>query len=199
MRKPQVKLAENGCASFHFGTLSKKNYCTRMFENFTAKRMATQETTINVVYGGSGYPLLLLHGYPQTHVCWHLIAPVLSEHFTVVCTDLRGCGDGGKPHSDAEHQNYSKRTMAKDQVEVMAALGFDKFAVIGHDRGARVAYRMALDYAGKVKKLVLLDVVPTGWAFANVDKQIATAAFNWFFSVQENGLPERLITAEREF
>lgn len=170
-----------------------------MFENFTSKRLATGETIINVVYGGSGDPLLLLHGYPQTHVCWHLVAPALAEHFTVVCPDLRGCGDSGKPPNDDGHAAYSKRTMAQDGVEVMAALGFDEFAVVGHDRGARVAHRMALDGADKIKKLVLLDIVPTSWAFAHVDKQIATAAFNWFFSVQAGGLPERLIMAEADF
>ena len=170
-----------------------------MFDNFTSKQIKVQETTINLVQGGSGYPVLLLHGYPQTHVCWHLIAPMLAKHFTVICTDLRGCGDSAKPPGDEKHLAYSKRIMAKDQVEVMEELGFSEFAVVAHDRGARVAHRMALDYSGKVTKLVLLDIVPTSWAFSNVDKEIATAAFNWFFSIQSGGLPERLINAERAF
>jgi len=119
-----------------------------MFEGFTRQQIATQETTINLVRGGSGDPLLLLHGYPQTHVCWHRVAPILAERFTVVCPDLRGCGDSGKPPSDPDHLAYSKRAMAHDQVEVMQRLGFGAFAVVGHDRGARVAHRLALDGCG---------------------------------------------------
>lgn len=127
------------------------------------------------------------------------MAPLLAERFTVVCPDLRGCGDSAKPPSDPEHLAYSKRLMAQDQVEVMESLGFREFAVVGHDRGARVAHRMALDHTGKITKLVLLDIVPTRTAFANVNQAMATAAFNWFFSIQPDGLPERLIGAEPEF
>ncbi len=112
-----------------------------------------------------------------------------------MCPDLRGSGDSGKPPGDPEHLAYSKRVMAADQVEVMQSLGFDKFAVAGHDRGARVAHRMALDHADKITKLALLDIIPTSTAFAKTDKEIATAAFNWFFSIQPDGLPERLIGA----
>jgi len=170
-----------------------------MFDNFTRKQIRTQETTINLVQGGSGTPILLLHGYPETHACWHRVAPILAERFTVVCPDLRGYGDSGKPPSDPEHRAYSKRRMADDQVEVMESLGFSKFAVVGHDRGARVAHRMALDHAGKITRLALLDIIPTSTAFANVDKEMATTAFNWFFSIQPDGLPERLIGAEPAF
>jgi len=170
-----------------------------MFDGFTRQQIGTQETTINLVLGGSGYPILLLHGYPQTHVCWHLVAPALADRFTVVCPDLRGFGDSSKPPSDPEHLAYSKRVMAQDQVEVMRALGFREFAVVGHDRGARVAHRMALDHADKITKLALLDIIPTSVAFDNVDKEMATAAFNWFFSIQPDGLPERLIGAEPTF
>lgn len=170
-----------------------------MFDDFTYKQIKIQETTINLAHGGNGYPILLLHGYPQTHVCWHLIAPQLAEQFTVICPDLRGCGDSSKPSSDSEHRAYSKRVMAQDQVEVMRILGFDEFAVVGHDRGARVAHRMALDHQSKITKLVLLDIVPTSWTFANVNKEIAMAAFNWFFSAQSDGLPERLIEADPAF
>jgi haloacetate dehalogenase len=170
-----------------------------MFDGFTRKQIKTQDTTINLVRGGSGYPLLLLHGYPQTHVCWHRVAPILAERFTVVCPDLRGYGDSAKPPSDPDHLAYSKRMMAQDQVEVMQRLGFSEFAVVGHDRGARVAHRMALDYAEKITKLALLDIIPTSMAFANVNKELATAAFNWFFSIQPDGLPERLIGAEPTF
>ncbi len=170
-----------------------------MFEGFVTKQIQTTETTIHLVQGGSGDPVLLLHGYPQTHVCWHLVAPILAERFTVVCPDLRGFGDSGKPPNDADHWNYSKRVMARDQVEVMRQLGFEQFAVVGHDRGARGAHRMALDHANKISKLALLDIVPTLTAFSNVDKDIAEGAFNWFFSIQTDGLPERLIGAEPAF
>src|SRR5664279_2338061 len=164
-----------------------------MFDNFIRKQITTDGTTINLVQGGNGYPILLLHGYPQTHVCWHLVAPILAEKFTVVCPDLRGYGDSSKPLGDPKHLGYSKRVMAQDQVDVMQQLGFNEFAVVGHDRGARVAHRMALDHADKIKKLALLDIIPTSTAFANVNKEIATNAFNWFFSIQSDGLPERLI------
>lgn len=170
-----------------------------MFEGFQRKRIKTQHTSINLVQRGSGYPVLLLHGYPETHACWHRVAPLLAERFTVVCSDLRGCGDSSKPESDPEHLNYSKRTMAQDQVEVMQALGFHEFAVVGHDRGARVAHRLALDHKEKVTKLALLDIIPTSAAFERADKEMATAAFNWFFSIQPDDLPERLIGAEPVF
>jgi haloacetate dehalogenase len=170
-----------------------------MFDGFTRQHITTHDTTIHLVRGGRGYPLLLLHGYPQTHVCWHRVAPRLAERFTVVCPDLRGCGDSAKPPSDAEHLAYSKRVMAQDQVNVMRRLGFREFAVGGHDRGARVAHRMALDHAETITKLALLDIIPTSTAFAIVNKEVATAAFNWFFSVQPDGLPERLIGAEPAF
>ena len=170
-----------------------------MFAGFTREQITIRETTINLVRGGSGDPILLLHGYPQTHVCWHRVAPILAERFIVICSDLRGCGDSAKPPSDPEHLAYSKRMMAHDQVEVMQSLGFSEFAVVGHDRGARVAHRMALDYAEKITKLALLDIIPTSMAFANVNQEMATEAFNWFFSIQPDGLPERLIGAEPAF
>lgn len=170
-----------------------------MFGGFAREQVETDSATINLIYGGSGDPLLLLHGYPQTHVCWHEVAPRLAEHFTVVCPDLRGCGDSTKPPNDPEHLAYSKRVMAQDQLAVMQHLGFETFAVVGHDRGARVAHRLALDHPECVSKLALLDIIPTRTAFGNVDKEMATAAFNWFFSLQPDGLPERLIGAEPEF
>lgn len=176
-----------------------KSRSFQMFDNFTRKQIKTNGATINLVQGGSGYPILLLHGYPQTHVCWHLVGPMLSERFTVVCPDLRGCGDSTKPPGDSEHITYSKRAMAQDQVDVMQRLGFSDFAVVGHDRGARVGHRMALDHSEKVTKLALLDIIPTSTAFANVNKEIATNAFNWFFSIQPDGLPERLIGGAPEF
>lgn len=170
-----------------------------MFENFTTTQIETGDIKINTVNAGTGPPLLLLHGYPETHVCWHLVAPALSRHFTVVCADLRGCGDSGKPSGDPKHMAYSKRVMANDLVTVMAALGHQHFAVAGHDRGARVAHRMALDHREKITRLALLDIVPTSWAYANVNKEIASAAFNWFFSIQDDELPERLINSNADF
>lgn len=170
-----------------------------MFEGFARKQVKTKDTAINLLIGGSGEPVLLLHGYPQTHVCWHKVAPILAEKFTVVCTDLRGCGDSEKPASDAEHLAYSKRVMAQDQVEAMQNLGFENFAVVGHDRGARVAHRLALDHSDKVTKLVLLDIIPTKTAFEKTNKEIATAAYNWFMSIQPDGLPEKLIGSNAKF
>src|SRR5262245_56475826 len=125
---------------------------SRMFENFAQRDVATGETTIYVRIGGDGPPLLLLHGYPQSHVMWHRVAQVLAEHFTVVCADLRGYGDSGKPPSDATHAAYSKRSSARDMVEVMAALGFPRFMLAGHDRGGRVGHRLALDHASRLER-----------------------------------------------
>jgi haloacetate dehalogenase len=164
-----------------------------MFEGFTSTRIQTRETEIHALHGGSGPPLLLLHGYPQTHVMWHKIAPRLGEHFTVVATDLRGYGDSGKPPSDPDHFAYSKRATAGDQVEVMTSLGFESFFVAGHDRGGRVAHRMALDHRDRVRKLAVLDIVPTHKIFSTVSKEVATGYYHWFFLIQGGGLPETLI------
>lgn len=141
-------------------------------------------------------PVLLLHGYPQTHAMWHPVAPRLAESFTVVATDLRGYGDSSKPPGGEDHAAYCKRAMAEDQVEVMRALGFDSFAVVGHDRGARVAHRMALDHPNLVTKLAVLDIIPTREVFATVDKDLATAYYHWFFFIQPYDLPETLIGAD---
>jgi haloacetate dehalogenase len=170
-----------------------------MFEGFTTADIDAGGTTIHTVHGGSGPPLLLLHGYPQTHVMWHKIAPRLAERFTVVATDLRGYGDSGKPPSDADHSAYSKRTTARDQVEVMAALGFETFLVAGHDRGGRVAHRMALDHPQRVTKLAVLDIVPTHKIFSTVTKETATGYYHWYFLIQGGGLPETLIGHDPEY
>jgi len=132
-----------------------------MFPGFKASRIQTTGAIINVVSGGQGPPLLLLHGYPQTHVLWHKIAPRLAAEFSLVMPDLRGCGDSSKPADGTDHSTYSKRAMALDQVEVMSHFGFQDFAVVGHDRGGRVAHRMALDHPERVTKLAVLDIVPT--------------------------------------
>ena len=136
-----------------------------------------------------GPPLLLLHGYPQTHAMWHRLAPQLARHFTVVCPDLRGYGDSSKPPGSADHNNYSKREMARDMVEVMAALGFERFALAGHDRGARVAHRLALDHPQRVSRVCVMDIAPTLHMFEHTDQAFATGYYHWFFLIQPHGLP----------
>ncbi|MCA0209317.1 MAG: alpha/beta hydrolase [Proteobacteria bacterium] len=151
---------------------------------------------IRAAIGGSGPPLLLLHGHPQTHLTWFKVAPELAKRFTVVATDLRGYGDSEKLPGDALHLNYSKRAMADDQVAVMAALGFDRFDLVAHDRGARVAHRMALDHPDRVARLVLLDIAPTATMYAQTTREFATRYFWWFFLIQPFDLPERMIAAD---
>jgi haloacetate dehalogenase len=170
-----------------------------LFPGFARRRLPGVGTEISLVTAGAGPPLLLLHGYPQTHAMWHRVAPPLAETFTVVVPDLRGYGDSGKPDGGADHAGYSKRTMAEDQLAVMRALGFERFAVAGHDRGARVAYRMALDHPDRVARLAVLDVIPTLSVFSMTDKELATATFHWFFLIQPHDLPERLIGADPEY
>ena len=148
---------------------------------------------INTLVGGTGSPVLLLHGYPQTHVMWHHVAPVLAEHHTVVLTDLRGYGDSGKPSGGTSHEAYSKRAMARDQVLVMRDLGFGEFAVVGHDRGARVGHRMALDYPDAVTRLAVLDIVPTRHAFQNASREFGLGYWHWFFLAQPEPLPEQML------
>ncbi len=160
---------------------------------FTRSQVAVTGTDIAVAVAGSGPPLLLLHGFPQTMAMWHRVAPLLTDHFTVVCADLRGYGDSGRPESGPDHAGYSKRAMAEDQVEVMSALGFDQFAVAGHDRGARVTRRMCLDHPERITAAAVLDIVPTAKAFATTDQALATAYYHWFFLIQPDGLPERMI------
>ena len=165
-----------------------------MFEGFDRTEIETFGTTINLVHGGDGPPVLLLHGYPQTHVMWHKVAVLLADHFTVVAPDLRGYGDSGKPASDGDLSIYCKRTMAQDQVEVMAELGFQSYHVAGHDRGARVGHRMALDHPRRVKSFTSLDVVPSQAAFDSMDADLAFAWFHWHLMRQPAPLPETLIS-----
>ncbi len=167
-----------------------------MFGGFELLTIDTGEAKIRLRKGGSGPPLLLLHGHPQSHVMWHLVAPRLAEEFTVVAPDLRGYGDSSKPATSADHAPYSKRAMARDQVAVMKQLGFDRFMVAGHDRGGRVAYRLALDHPERVSKLAVLDIVPTAEAFGRTDMAFALSYFHWFFLAQPAPLPERLIAAD---
>jgi len=167
-----------------------------LFPGFAARRIVTSGAEIHCIVGGSGPPLLLLHGYPQTHAMWHRIAPRFAEHYTVVCSDLRGYGDSSKPDGGADHAGYSKRAMAADQVEVMRALGFSRFRLAGHDRGARVAHRLCLDRPDAVLRVAMLDISPTRIMYGATDKAFATAYYHWFFLIQPFDLPERLIGAD---
>ena len=170
-----------------------------MFQGFTKTQIQTTETSINLVHGGSGSLLLLLHGYPQTHVMWHKVAPVLAENHTVVMPDLRGYGDSGKPLLANDPERYSKRRMAQDQLEVMKALGHQSFHVVGHDRGARVGYRMALDAPDRVLSLTTLDVAPSQAAFEAMDSSLAFAWFHWHLMRQPEPFPETLIGSNAKF
>jgi haloacetate dehalogenase len=146
--------------------------------------------------GGSGSPLLLLHGHPQTRAIWHKVAPELMKHHTLVMTDLRGYGDSSKPQGTPDHSNYSKRVMAQDQVEVMKQLGFDRFDILAHDRGARVAHRLAMDHADSVSRLIMLDIAPTLAMYEKANNVFARAYWHWFFLIQPSPMPERLIEAD---
>ena len=156
--------------------------------------------TIHGVRAGKGAPLLLLHGHPQTHLTWHEVAPhLVAAGYEVFATDLRGYGDSARLPADPHHVNYSKRAMARDQLEVMGMLGHDRFAVIGHDRGGRVAHRMALDYPDAVQSIAVLDIAPTATMYAQTNKEFATRYFWWFFLIQPAPLPERLIQSDPEY
>lgn len=166
---------------------------SELFPGFSRRVVPVGDVEINAVVGGSGPPLLLLHGWPQTHAMWHELAPRLASRFTVVATDLRGYGDSGKPDGGPDHAAYSFRAMAADQVAVMAALGHSSFAVVGHDRGARVAHRMLLDSPAAVTRAALLDIVPTAYVYEHADQELARAYFHWFFLIQQAPLPEMMI------
>jgi haloacetate dehalogenase len=165
----------------------------RLFPGFEQLSVQTSGCRINLVMGGSGPPLLLLHGYPQSHVIWHKVAPRLAEQFTVVAPDLRGYGNSARPPSTDDHAPYSKRSMATDQVEVMDHLGFDTFSVGAHDRGARVAHRMALDFPDRLARLALLDILPTLELYRGTDMDFARHYWHWFFLIQPEPLPETLL------
>lgn len=170
-----------------------------MFEGFTRTEIETGGPRIVTVHGGKGPPVLLMHGNPFTHVSWHRVAPVLAKEFTVVCTDLRGYGDSSKPEPVADHANYSFRAMAQDNVEVMAKLGFTRFAAAGHDRGARVLHRMCLDHPDKVTRAAIVDIIPTHHLLNHVSRAWGLFSWHWFFMAQPADLPERLMLADPEF
>lgn len=165
-----------------------------MFDDFEEFDITTTGTTIHGPQGGEGAPVLLLHGIPETHVMWHRVAPQLAEHFTVVATDLRGFGDSGTPPSTPDHAPYSMREIAREQVEVMETLGHDRFNVVGHDRGARCAYRMALDHPHVVTRLAVLDILPTGDTFGRADMDFIREFWVWLFLAAPEPVPEQLIS-----
>lgn len=167
-------------------------------DDFTAVEIQTPETSIFVRTKGSGPPILLLHGFPQTHLMWRGVAPLLARRFTVVCADLRGYGRSGCPPSTDTHAPYAKRAMAQDMVNVMEQLGFARFSVAGHDRGGRVAYRMALDHPDRVARLAVLDVLPTETVWKRADARFALAFWPWSLLAQPEPLPERILATSSE-
>ena len=169
-----------------------------MLEDFEAAEIQTGETSIFVRHAGSGPPLLLLHGFPQTHLMWRSVAPILARRFEVVCADLRGYGRSGCPASTPDHVPYAKRAMALDMVAVMERLGFPRFAVAGHDRGGRVAYRLALDHPERVHRVAVLDVLPTLEVWERADARLALGFWPWSLLAQPAPLPERLVSAVPE-
>jgi len=170
-----------------------------LFPGWRAVALDAAGVKVHAVVGGSGPPLLLLHGYPQTHAIWHKVAPRLARRFTVVAADLRGYGDSGKPPTDARHAPYSKREMARDPVAAMKSLGYERFGVAGHDRGGRVAHRMAMDHPQAVARLAVLDISPTLAMYEGTDMAYARAYWHWFFLIQEAPIPETLIGANAAF
>jgi haloacetate dehalogenase len=170
-----------------------------LLEGFARTQIKTDGAAIVLRHGGKGPPLLLMHGNPFTHVCWHKVAPRLAEEFTVVLPDLRGYGDSSKPDGGADHAAYSFRSMADDQVEVMKQLGYEKFQAAGHDRGARVLHRMCLDHPDVVTRAAFMDMLPQHHLLNNVTKSWGMFSWHWFFMVQPNPLPETMISADPEF
>jgi haloacetate dehalogenase len=168
-----------------------------LFDGYEIHSVDVEERVqITATVGGSGPPLLLLHGHPQTRAIWHRVAPALAQKHTLVMADLRGYGDSSKPAGSADHGNYSKRVMAKDQLTLMSSLGFERFDVLAHDRGARVAHRLAADHPAAVARLVLLDIAPTLSMYEQTSEAFARAYWHWFFLIQPAPLPERLIAAD---
>jgi haloacetate dehalogenase len=170
-----------------------------LLPGFEYRRMDVAGMTVSYAIRGSGPPVLLLHGYPENHLMWRHVAPVLARDHTVVLADLRGYGDSGKPVPDAAGNLYSKRFMARDQVGLMRQLGFGQFQLVGHDRGARVAHRLVLDHPDAVTRLAVLDIVPTRHVLGNVTRALATAYYHWFFLTAPNGIPEHMIAADPSY
>jgi len=170
-----------------------------LFEGFEQGRVRTSGATINYVTAGAGEAVLLVHGYPETHVCWHRIAPELAKRYRVICADLRGYGDSSKPTGLPDHSNYSKRAMALDMVELMHQLGHETFHLVGHDRGARVAHRLTRDHEARVRSLTVLDISPTLKMFESTNLAFATAYYHWFLMLQPPPLPEQMLAGQVPF
>jgi haloacetate dehalogenase len=177
----------------------KEKIAVSFFPGFSAESVETSGTTIHVLRKGAGRPLLLLHGFPETHLTWHKVAPKLAEQFSVVVPDLRGYGDSGKPQDGERHENYSFRAMAHDQVGVMRHYGYERFLVAAHDRGARVAHRLCLDHPASVEKVCLMDIAPTLTMYQGTNQEFATEYMWWFFLIQPYPLPEHMIGLDPEF
>ena len=167
--------------------------------NFKKEKITVNGIEINTVHGGTGEPLLLIHGYPQSHLMWHRVAEELAENYYLVCPDLRGYGDSSKPPGLPDHSNYSKRVMGEDMIRLMEKLGFGGFKAAGHDRGGRVLHRMCLDYPETVLKACVMDIAPTYHMFKTADTEFATGYYHWFFLIQPGGLPEKLIGEDPEY
>jgi haloacetate dehalogenase len=174
----------------------RQNTGPALFEAFSTRRIEAEAGAIHTLVGGNGPPLLLLHGHPQSHSMWHRVAPTLAEKFTLVLMDLRGYGDSARPRADPAHETDSKSAMARDAAAVMSAYGFDSFQVLAHDRGARVAHRLAADHAARVGRLLLLDIAPTLGMYDNTSDAFARAYWHWFFLIQPPPLPEALIASD---
>jgi haloacetate dehalogenase len=170
-----------------------------MLDGFTRSEIKTSGARIVTVTGGSGPPVLLMHGNPFNHLSWLKVAPALARNFTVVATDLRGYGDSEKPAGGEDHSGYSFRAMAQDQIEVMQALGFERFMAAGHDRGARVLHRMCLDHPRKVERAAILDIIPQHYLYNNINRQWATFSWHWFFNIQPFDMPERMMGADPDW
>ena len=172
-----------------------------MFEGFDKFDIQTSDPQVKIhgVIGGKGPPLLLLHGNPLTHVHWHIVAPLLAKDYTVVCADLRGYGDSGKPRGLPDHSNYTYRRMGQDQFDVMSHLGFDKFFLGGHDRGGRVGYRMALDKPERVLKLATFDIIPTHYILTHITREWAVNSYHWFFMAQPYDVPEKFFEGKERY
>jgi len=173
----------------------QRNSDSVILDGFERGEIDTGEAAIFARWSGSGPPILLLHGFPETHVMWRDVAPLLARDFTVVCADLRGYGQSGCPASSLDHAPYAKRAMARDMVAVMEHLGFPRFSIAGHDRGGRVAYRLALDHPDRVERIAVLDILPTATVWKHADARLALAYWPWTLLAQSEPLPERLITA----
>jgi len=169
------------------------------FPGFETGRFVSSDAQIHYRRAGVGEPVLMLHGYPQTHTCWHAVAPALARNYTVVCADLRGYGDSSKPAGLTDHSNYSKRAMARDMVELMASLGFERFHLVGHDRGGRVGHRLAADHPQRVHSLTVLDISPTLRMFERTDMEFARAYYHWFLMLQPPPLPEQMLAGKVPF